>query len=98
MATDFDNYKTIKLLNAIDGEIEQKCLELREKKKAAALKRVFFLGCVLAAGIPVLSVFIGFSILVTLIPIFTFQVISLVLLMPLIISSNGGVNHAERAG
>lgn len=98
MTTGFDNNKTIKLLNVLDDEIGQKCLELREKKKTSALKRVFYLGCAFAVILPVLSVFIGIPILMTIIPIFIFQAISLILLMPVILNSGGGRNHVERVG
>lgn len=98
MADFFEIQKTEKLLLVLDNEIEQKCLELKESKKNAMLKRVFFLGCVLAVILPVADVFLGFPILLSLVPVFIFQAVSLVFLMPVILNSNGGRNSAERVG
>jgi hypothetical protein len=98
MTADFDNNKTIELLKSLDGEIEEKCLELREKKKASILKTVFFLCCALVVILPVFSVFIGIPILLTIVPIFTFQSVSLIILMPVILKSEGGKNHVEKIG
>ncbi len=73
-------------------------LELRREKKASILKKVFFLSCVLVVILPVLSVFIGVPILVTILPIFIFQAISLILLMPIILRSEGVKNYVEKIG
>ncbi len=98
MIEDFDEKKTKKLIDVLNYEIEQKCLELKENRRNILLKRIFFLGCALSIIIPVLDVFIGYFIIPVLIPIVVFQAVSLILFMPVILNLNGGRNHAERIG
>lgn len=98
MIEDFDKKKTEKLIAVLNCEIEQKCLELKENRRVALLKRIFFLGCALSIILPVLDAFIGYFIIPILIPIIIFQAVSLILLIPVIINLNGGKNYVERIG
>jgi len=98
MEDNFDRVKTEKLLNILDDEIEKKCSDIRERKKNALLKRIFFIGCALSLILPVIDVFIGFSIMMYLIPIVIFQAISLIFLVPILLNLDGGINHVERIG
>jgi hypothetical protein len=92
----FDISKTEKLLSGLGSEIEQKCLELKENRKMMILRRVFFLTCLLVIILPLIDVFFGFSILITLFPVLIFQAVSLTLLVPVILNSLEGGNHIER--
>lgn len=88
MSKDLDTQSTKDLLLALDDEIDRKCFELKESKKVTGLKKVFFYSCILMITLPLINIFIGFSITSFLIPIVVFQCLSLILLVPTILNLN----------
>ncbi|MCR4436551.1 MAG: hypothetical protein QHH06_12230 [Clostridiales bacterium] len=81
MSKELDTQSTKDLLLALDDEIDQKCFELKEKKKAERLKKVFFYVCILVITLPFISIFTGFSLWSFLLPMVVFQGLSLILLV-----------------
>lgn len=81
MNKDLDTSSIKDLLLALDDEIDQKCFELKEKKKDERLKKVFFYVCILVITLPFLSILTGFSLWSFLLPIVVFQGLSLILLV-----------------
>ena len=81
-----------KLLCDLEPEINKKCFEIKEKKREKAIQRLFILVSILLLIIPSLLIILGISIFSMLIGIVCFTLIALVIMLPLAIKEERGVN------
>lgn len=96
MKNDIESQTASNLLMALDDEIDKKCFELIERKKINFLRKLFILGCTVTIVFPILSFVLGFSLISTLIPVFIFQAVSLIILLPVLINAKGEATHNEK--
>lgn len=73
------------MLNNLSPAIEQKCEELQAARKERLQSRLFVLLCIMAVLVPLLLVFAGVSHTFLLVP-FTFMALSMLLLLPVLLS------------
>lgn len=73
------------MLNNLSPAIEQKCEELQAARKERLQSHLFVLLCIMAVLVPVLLVFAGVSLTFLLAP-FVFMSLSVLLLLPVLLS------------
>ena len=78
------------LLSILDKEITLKCIEIKEKREEAKLKKILFSGCVLIPLLFIIQVIFKLFNLNFIIIFFIYQSLALILIMPLIIRQNKG--------
>lgn len=76
------------LLEHLDMEINKKCLELQQRKRQAALNRLFVLLCIFLLIVPVCLVFIGVNLISILAPLVLFFSVGLLILSPVLFSKD----------
>lgn len=81
----------LKILVALEPEIDRKCEELKEKRKAKRQGRLFLLLCFLMVLIPTILALLGVSLMFLLIPIL-FTSLGILLLLPALLKEEGEKN------
>lgn len=82
------------MLSKLDGELNRKCTELRQKKKQAAQQRLFLAACIALLVIPVTLVFFGVNLLTVCAPVVIFLAVGLLLMSPALLTKQiGGLSH-----
>lgn len=74
-----------RMIDNLSPAINQKCEELQTARKERLQSRIFALLCILTAVIPTLSVLMGVSLTLLIVP-FVFMSLSAVLLLPVLLS------------
>ncbi|TDT63624.1 hypothetical protein [Fonticella tunisiensis] len=88
-----DKRATAILLAALDREIDIKCLELKEKRREAKLKKIFFSSCLFILFSFIIQVLFRAFNLSFLFTFLAYQGLALSLLTPLVLNLNrGGVS------
>ena len=83
------NENSTKLLLAnLENEINIKCMELHEKQSEAKLRRVFFSSCVVIFLMFLFQVFFKIFNVNSLIVVFSFQAVALIVVLPIILNIN----------
>lgn len=75
------------MIDRLTPAIEQKCEELRTARKQRLQSRIFVLLCTMVVLVPALLVFAGVSLMVLIAPL-VFMSLSIVLLLPVLLSGN----------
>lgn len=87
-----------RMIDNLTPAINQKCEELQTARKERLQSRIFALLCILTAVIPTLSVLMGVSLTLLIVP-FVFMSLSAVLLLPVLLSgktaSQGGTAYEQ---
>jgi hypothetical protein len=83
------------ILSRLDSEIDQKCLEIRRRRRDHALRAAFVVACCLFLLLPGLLVFLGVSLWSFFIPFVLFFSVGFCLLSPLIFSRKPGGSENE---
>ena len=78
-----------RMLDELAPAIEQKCEELQTARKERLQGRIFVLMCAMVVLIPALLVFAGVSLTVLIAPL-AFMSLSVLLLLPVLLSGNTG--------
>lgn len=83
------NSNVDRIINNLTPAIEQKCEELRSARKERLQSRLFILLCAMVVMIPALLVFAGVSLTILIAPL-AFMVLSVLLLLPVLLSGKAG--------
>lgn len=87
-----------RMIDNLTPAIEQKCEELQAARKERLQARVFVLLCVMVALIPALLVFANLSLTLLIAP-FIFMSLSVILLLPVLLSgkaaNQGGIRYEQ---
>ena len=83
------NSKVDRMINNLTPTIEQKCEELQMARKERLQSRLFILLCAMVVLIPALLVFAGISITILIAPL-AFMTLSVLLLLPVLLSGIAG--------
>lgn len=83
------NSKVDRMLNNLTPAIEQKCEELQTARKERLQSRLFILLCAMVVLIPALLVFAGVSLTILIAPL-AFMALSVLLLLPVLLSGKAG--------
>ncbi len=78
-----------RMLHNLTPAIEQKCEELQAARKERLQSHLFILFCAMVLLIPALLVFAGVSLTILIAPL-VFMALSLLLLLPVLLSGKGG--------
>lgn len=78
-----------RMLNNLAPAIEQKCEELRTARKDRLQSRLFVVLCAMVVLLPALLVFAGVSLNVLIAPL-AFMALSILLLLPVLLSGKAG--------
>jgi hypothetical protein len=98
MTDQFNIRQTDRLLMILDNEIEKKCMEIKENRKNALFKQIFFGGCIAVAILFGLIALTGFQWMMTFVYLALFQGGALLLLVPVLFNMNGGYKDVQRIG
>ena len=83
------NSNVDRMISNLTPAIEQKCAELQTARKERLQSRLFVLLCAMVVLIPALLVFAGVSLTVLIAPL-AFMALSVLLLLPVLLSSKAG--------
>lgn len=83
------NSNVDRMISNLTPAIEQKCAELQTARKERLQSRLFVLLCAMVVLIPALLVFAGVSLTVLIAPL-AFMALSVLLLLPVLLSGNAG--------
>ena len=83
------NSNVDRMINNLSPAIEQKCEELQTARKERLQSRLFALLCAMVMLIPALLVFAGVSLTILIAPL-TFMTLSVLLLLPVLLSGIAG--------
>lgn len=78
------------LLLALDDEIENKCIELKQKKLNRKLQLIFIWACVAFVIMPCLLIFVGINLFTLCFPVIILFAVALVLFTPILSADSGG--------
>ena len=85
---EIDERATLELLALLDGEIDSKCIELKEKQRELKHKKVFFLSCLIFLISFLVQMFFNIFNINFLFAFFIYQAISLIFATPIIFLLN----------
>ena len=85
------NSNVDRMISNLTPAIEQKCAELQTARKERLQSRLFVLLCAMVVLIPALLVFAGVSLTVLIAPL-AFMALSVLLLLPVLLSGKAGNN------
>jgi hypothetical protein len=85
-----DEKAVLTLLTALEGEIEAKCIELKEKQRETKLKRAFFFSCFFIMLFFLLQVLLKIFNVNLIAAFFVYQGLALIIIAPVIFGSNRG--------
>lgn len=83
------NSNVDRMISNLTPAIEQKCAELQTARKERLQSRLFVLLCAMVVLIPALLVFAGVSLTVLIAPL-AFMALSVLLLLPVLLSGKAG--------
>ena len=83
------NSNVDRMISYLTPAIEQKCAELQTARKERLQSRLFVLLCAMVVLIPALLVFAGVSLTVLIAPL-AFMALSVLLLLPVLLSGKAG--------
>ncbi len=83
------NSNVDRMINNLTPTIEQKCEELQIARKERLQSRLFILLCAMVVLIPALLVFAGVSLTILIAPL-AFMALSVLLLLPVLLSGKAG--------
>ena len=83
------NSNVDRLISNLTPAIEQKCAELQTARKERLQSRLFVLLCAMVVLIPALLIFAGVSLTVLIAPL-AFMALSVLLLLPVLLSGKAG--------
>lgn len=83
------NSNVDRMINNLTPAIEQKCEELQTARKERLQSRLFVLLCAMAVMVPALLVFAGVSLTILIAPL-AFMALSVLLLLPVLLSGKAG--------
>ena len=83
------NSNADRMIQNLTPAIEQKCEELRTARKERLQSRLFILLCAMVVLIPALLVFAGVSLTILIAPL-AFMALSVLLLLPVLLSGKAG--------
>lgn len=83
------NSNVDRMINNLTPAIEQKCEELQTARKERLQSRLFVLLCAMVVMVPALLVFAGVSLTILIAPL-AFMALSVLLLLPVLLSGKAG--------
>lgn len=87
--------KQEQMLLRLQGEIDQKCIEITQKRKQERLTKLFLVTSILLLTLPVILIFSGFNPFIMLAPIAVYFSIAILVLSPLLLHKNQYVERVS---